>query len=88
MTLAGLNSMSPVITTVFIIIQMGPFAILFLNLINFWSLSSLYTMLSINVPSYLSAAHKIIFDSIQTTLLSLLGINITLPYLNSKQVPK
>jgi hypothetical protein len=61
MTIYGLSYISPVITTVFLVIQIGPFAILFLNLINFWNLSSFYTMAKIKGQNYLPTAHKVIF---------------------------
>ncbi len=55
------NSVSPVITTVFSIIQISPFTLIFIGFMNYWNLCCLYSILDVKVPGYLPEIHEKIF---------------------------
>jgi hypothetical protein len=83
---SGLENISPIIGFIYMILQMSPFAILFLSFINYWNFCCLYSILDIKVPLYLPNAHQIIFNSTQTSIFTVLNYNPSLPVLENQNV--
>lgn len=84
--MSRLENISPIFGFIYMILQMSPFAILFLSFINYWNFCCLYSILDIKVPVYLPNAHQIIFNSTQTSIFTVLNYNPSFPVLENRNI--